>query len=440
MNKLFAINLNDKMKNLKSKFAIFAILVSILIFGFGCIKTEFDSPPIREIPVGNIKTIQDLRDMIPQTPITFEEDLSVFAVVTADERNGNLFRNVYVQDATGAINLRLQTPGGLFRGDSIRIYLRGTVLNVFNGMLQLDNVNVDNNIIKQKTGVNILPRLVSISEINNSLQSQLVRIENVEFRNSELGNTFADAINRVSQNRMLADCDGNEIIVRTSGFADFANRVVPNGNGSMVAIVNEFNGTMQLLIRDINEVVMNGDRCDGGTGGVIPVEFINEDFSGVSHDVNFAKDGWVNRATAGGRVWRGRIFQSEQYVQASAFNSFDAVNTFWLITPPVRSSGSNTLNFKTAKAFYNHTSAPLTVWICTNFDGINIQNANWAQITNVNIAGLNDPDNTFLPSGNIDLSGYLPQGYTDAFYIGFRYSGSHPTETSTIRIDDIKIF
>jgi hypothetical protein len=435
------INLNATMNRQILK--ISTLLFGVIILGWGCVKTEFDSPPIREIPVGNIKTIADLRSMIPQLPVTFDEDFSVFATVTADERNGNLYRNVYVQDPTGAINVRLQTPGGIYQGDSVSIYLKGTILSLFNGMLQLDNVNIDNNIIKQKTNVSVAPKIVSITEINSSLQSQLIRLENVEFKATELGNTYANAVTQQTQNRILTDCNGNEVIVRTSGFAGFANQSIPLGNGSFVGIVGEFNGTMQLYIRDINEVLLGAERCDGTSGGVNPVDFVDEDFSGVSHDVDFAKAGWVNKATAGSRIWRGRIFQNNEfYVQASAFNSFDAVNTYWLITPPVRASGSNTLNFKTAKSFYNHNSgtAPLSVWISTNFDGNNIENANWIEITNAYIASNVDTDNSFVLSGNINLAAYLPQGYLDAFYVGFRYTGSSQIGTSTMRIDDIKIY
>ncbi len=51
--------------------------------------------------------------------------MSTYGVVVGDESSGNIYKNSYVQDSTGAINLRLINPGGLYVGDSIRIYLKG---------------------------------------------------------------------------------------------------------------------------------------------------------------------------------------------------------------------------------------------------------------------------------------------------------------------------
>jgi hypothetical protein len=88
-------------------------------------KKELDAPPERTLPVGSVMTVAELRELFQGEPVRFPEDKSVFAVVTADEENGNLYRNIFVQDHTGAIQLRLQNPGGLYQGDSIRIYLPG---------------------------------------------------------------------------------------------------------------------------------------------------------------------------------------------------------------------------------------------------------------------------------------------------------------------------
>ena len=59
--------------------------------------------------------------------------------MNSDENDGNFYKNVYVQDATGGLCLRLLNSGGLYIGDSIRIYLPGTVLAPYNGLMQLDS-------------------------------------------------------------------------------------------------------------------------------------------------------------------------------------------------------------------------------------------------------------------------------------------------------------
>jgi hypothetical protein len=126
-----------------------AFAATVLLIA-GC-KKEFDTPPVRTLPTGSVLTVQQLRDLLPAgtQQRRFTGDSSVFAVVTADEQNGNLYKNVYVQDHTGAIQLRLVNSGGLYQGDSIRIYLPGTTLSLYQGMMQLDSVDVDNNVVKQ---------------------------------------------------------------------------------------------------------------------------------------------------------------------------------------------------------------------------------------------------------------------------------------------------
>jgi hypothetical protein len=220
------------MKTTKYIVSIFFIAVAMM----SC-KKEFDSPPPRNIPAGSTLTIADLRALYTGTAIRFSNNETVFATVTADEVSGNLYKNVYIQDPTGAINMRLMTSGGLYTGDSLRINLSGTVLSSYNGMLQLDSVDADNNIVKQATGRFIQPEVVTLDMLNGNYQSKLVRINNVQFIAADTASTYADAINQSSQNRTIADCSANIMIVRTSGYANFAGSPVPNGNGSITAIV-----------------------------------------------------------------------------------------------------------------------------------------------------------------------------------------------------------
>lgn len=236
-----------------------ALLVSILS---SCVDHDFAQPLPWDRPVGTVITVAQLRNMFTGTPVEFQEDLSVFATVTFDEKSGNLWRSAFVQDHTGGINLRLQAPGGLYEGDSVRIFLRGTVLNSYMQMLQLDNVNADWNVIKLATHRHITPRTVQIPQLfSNHLQGQLIRLEGVQFAAAETGTTFADNVNLASQNRVLEDCFGNRIIVRTSGFANFAGSQVPSGRGSVVAVAARFGSDFQLYIRRLNEVQLTDSRC-----------------------------------------------------------------------------------------------------------------------------------------------------------------------------------
>jgi hypothetical protein len=414
-----------------------AILLTIAL-GFSACKKEYDTPPIKEIPVGSIKTFGDLKAMYNGTAIKFTEDYSVFGVVSMDESTGNLYKNIYVQDNEHGFNVRLTTGGGVYQGDSIRIYLKGVILSQYNGQFQLDSVDVDKNIIKQKTNVPITPVTVSINELGTVHHSRLVRIENVEFQASELGKTYADAVNQSSQNRTIRDCNGNSIIVRTSGYANFANTTIPYGNGSIIAVMSDFNGTKQLYVRRPSEVQFTNLRCDGSTGTCENQASVTENFDFAVNNNDFSATCWTNKAVSGSRLWQEKIFNSDKYVQASAFSSTDASNVFWLISPPVQASASKKLSFSTAKAFYTHDG--LEVFISTNYDGANITAATWIPLTGLTIAGSTVADNTFIPSGEISLANFLPANYTGKVYVGFRYTGNAGAgQTGTFRIDNIVI-
>lgn len=50
--------------------------------------------------------------------------------------------------------------------------------------------------------------------------STLIQLDDLEFIRSDTGKTFADIIGKNPSNLLLTDCAGNEIILRTSDFAD----------------------------------------------------------------------------------------------------------------------------------------------------------------------------------------------------------------------------
>lgn len=424
-----------------------SLLALTVLLTTGC-KKEFDEPPIRQLPVGQVLTVAELRGLFQGTPVRFGGDSSVYAVVTADEQNGNLYRNIFVQDHTGAIQLRLQNPGGLYQGDSIRIYLPGTVLSTFSGMLQLDSVDVDNNVVKQATQVYKAPTLLTIPQVTPAMQGMLIRLENVEFATSQLGLTYANAVDQQTQNRTLTDCDGNTIIVRTSGYANFAAQQLPTGNGGFVAVVGQFNNDMQLFIRNINEVQLTGTRCDGGGPGpcdyeVQPVQGFTQTFADVPADnVDYANPDWLNIAHVGSRLWRGRVFQSDRYVRATSFGS-NQTNEAWLITPPVAMGGGQVgLSFRSATAFWNEASwpHPLTVKVSNDFDGCDIAAATWYTVTGYAASTQATPNYTFVNSGLVELTSFLPQGASGELHVAFLYNGQHPGGvTTTLDLDDISI-
>jgi len=352
-----------------------------------------------------------------------------------DDRNGNIYKSAYVQDATAGIDLYLNSSGGLYQGDSIRIMLKGATVSAYNNLIQIQDLDVDLNIVKLETGVDIDPIPVTISELvadPDKYQSKLVKLDLVQFVVNELGQSWADPVGLESVNHLLEDCSGKTAIVRSSGYATFAGMTIPSGRGPMIAIASQFQQDAQLIVRSLSELNMTGERCSGsGTS----VTTITEDFETQTSDVDITIEGWLNIAEVGSRLWRGKEFGGNIYAQATAYNSFDPDNICWLITPPIDfdANSNEILTFESAMAYWEHDG--LEVLISTDFNGSNLTSATWTPL-NCTLAGQGSTNYDFVPSGDIDLSAVTGTGY-----IAFKYTGSGPGgNTTSYMIDNVMLF
>src|SRR5690606_8649012 len=113
----------------------------------------------------------------------------------------------------------------------------------------------------------LVPVLKTFGSLTNSNLNTLVKFENVQVSDQDLGQPYANTNNTFSVNRTFINCEYTEsMIVRNSGFADFKNEIMPSGSGTLIAIHSTFNSTYQLFIRDTNDVIFNQERCVEGGG------------------------------------------------------------------------------------------------------------------------------------------------------------------------------
>ncbi len=280
------------------RFSLFAFLISVTIWG--CVDHEFDEPPVGQLPdLEANATIAQLKALhtVGGASNLVTEDWIVDGVVVADDQSGNFFKNIVIQDETGGIAIRLNTTG-LYNsfpiGRKVFLLAKNLYIGDYNGLHQvngsadaaIEEVLIPEFLVGAERDQAISPKVVTLAELQNttlynSLINTLVQINDVEFSQADAGLPYADAANQFSINRNVEDCSGNSIILRSSGFADFAADLTPTGKGSIVAIVSVFGNTKQLNIRDLNDVSMAGTRCNGGnTGGdVIPISDIRSLFS-----------------------------------------------------------------------------------------------------------------------------------------------------------------
>jgi len=126
--------------------------------------------------------------------------------------------------------------------------------------------------------VQITPKKVAISEINNNMTDMLIALENVQFASKELGASYANANNTNSEDRVVVQLSENcgfqsEINLRNSGFSNFRNQQLPEGKGEIIGVLNKYYSEYQLLIRNTEDVVFTEERCEEASNLQATVSF-----------------------------------------------------------------------------------------------------------------------------------------------------------------------
>lgn len=272
------------------RFSLLALLISLTTWG--CVDRDFDEPPVTDLPdLEANATIAQLKALhtIGGVSNLVTEDWIVGGVVVADDKSGNFFKNIVIQDETGGIAIRLNS-NGLYNnfpiGRKVFLLAKNLYIGDYNGLYQvngsvdaaLEEVLIPEHVVGGARDQTITPRVVTLAELQNttlynSLVNTLVQINDVQFTSADAGAMYADPVTQFSVNRNIQDCSGNSIILRSSGYADFAADLTPTGKGSILAIVSIFGTTKQLNIRDLTDVQMAGTRCGGGSSGgdAIPI-------------------------------------------------------------------------------------------------------------------------------------------------------------------------
>lgn len=255
------------------------LLILALLLAEGCDYNSFDNPPRDEaVVLTPTHTLAQLKALYTQGGRLLTQDIVVAGTVVSSDREGNIYKALMIQDNTGGIELKIGRTGiyNFYKiGQTLYVKCRGLVLGAYGKSLDLgtapvkpgyetdfiNTLQVEDYLFKGAMGACPDPVVISLSgSIPARLDNMRVRLENVQFKKSELLLTYADSKNKITQNRSLEDAGGNTIIVRTSGYARFAGTQLPQGAGSVEALLSFYNGTPQLYIVSLADVKLDGPR------------------------------------------------------------------------------------------------------------------------------------------------------------------------------------
>ena len=367
------------------------LLLAMVGMMFTACKKEYPEPPIQDLPIGEVYTIDEILAMEPGT--VFTDDASVYGIITADEVSGNLYKAAFMQDrATGAaIELYLNAVSGVRIGDSVRIYLKDVTYAMYNNLPQLSNFEADGHIVILANNKPIEPKLTTIAEVNagNHL-AQLIRLENVRFTEQ---NTFADPT--TYGNRTLADPTdySQTVIVRTSNYANFANDSLPQGTGNLTAIATVYNNTWQLVIRSARELDFDGYVPGGDNGLPYYQDFASSFGTYTTYDV------------AGPQSWEIDYNTAKMTGYA---NSTNYANEDWLISAKfsLENVSSASLTMTYIARYFNNLDSDITLQVSSDYTSGDPTLANWTQVPASWISGSNWND---FVATTVDLSSFVGQ-------------------------------
>ena len=211
-----------------------------------------------------------------------QEDLVIEAYIVSSDKAGNFFSVLHFQDkltnATEGFQIEIDLfeshvlfePGskiliktkGLYLGKSRNVFKLGGTFAGFGSFSvgRLPALKIPEHIFRACDAVSQLtPRQLTINELDTSYVNTLIRLSGLEVISEELELPFAEF--REETERILKDCEGNEVILLNSGFADFQSESLPMGNGAITAVLLRDNSNLLLAIRDLDDIDFSEERC-----------------------------------------------------------------------------------------------------------------------------------------------------------------------------------
>ncbi|MBF4492297.1 DUF5017 domain-containing protein [Flavobacterium sp. MR2016-29] len=446
------------MKNifLNSFFALSAIL-------FWSCNNEIETPKL-ECTQPNFtvnKTVEKVYELSGNVAKQYVYDDIVEAYVVSSDEDGNFFKSISFQtlatEKMSAIGFSVPVDASNtyidYRvGNKVYVKLKNQFTDLYYGGLRIGSLYVSNagdptiGRISQNEYKNVLNasctvinenQLVEKLSIEEALYDRklntLIELTDVEFTEAALGRHYFEETNNVggSTNWNLRDKTGNQIIFRTSSYANFSDHLVPEGSGTVRGILTKFGSDYQMMIRSEKDVVMNGKRN---------VPFFAEDFQSVKNNVNFTLPGWSNVVEKATKLWKSMVYSGNGYAEFNTTSTTAAENVAWLISPKINMTNykNAVLSFRSAQHDLKVDSPlnSLEVYVSTNFDGSNVTKAKWTKLE-AKFPNISTPSRQFISSGGIDLS-----AYSGNINIGFKYIGSGKDKTlnGAFMVDDVKIF
>ena len=372
-----------------------------------------------------------------------EKDMMIKAVVTGNDVSGNIYNQVSVQDASGAIIIAINgsgLSGYLPVGQEILVNLKGLYIGSYKKLPQIGGVNTKlsdgslgigkieraiwNEHFKilnpgEADASTVVPEEFDLTKLTDAAYMEanvckLMTLKKVKFASANGTNVWAPDDTNTSLELIDAETgkkiSSSNLVVRNSGYSKFANEVVPQGVFDITGIFTRYNNTWQIVIRstdDLKQVVLAylSEPFDASQGN-FTIDNIK-----LADGVEFV---WKWASAAYGMKASGYVNGSKQELQSR------------LKSPAIdlKSAKSAKLMFDQAINFASDIKQECKVQIST--DG-----KTW---TDLDVQGYPAGNSWDFVASTADLTKYCGK----TIYIGFLYS-STPTGAPTWEVKNFAV-
>ena len=372
-----------------------------------------------------------------------EKDMMIKAVVTGNDVSGNIYNQVSVQDASGAIIIAINgsgLSGYLPVGQEILVNLKGLYIGSYKKLPQIGGVNTkisDGSLSMGKIeravwnehfkilnpgeadASTVEPEEFDKTKLTDAAYMEanvgkLMTLKKVKFASANGTNVWAPKDTNTSLELIDAETgkriSSSNLVVRNSGYSKFANEVVPQGVFDITGIFTRFGDTWQIVLRNTDDLKS------------VVLAYLSEPFD--ASQGNFTIDN-IKLADGVEFVWK---WASAAYgMKASGYvnsTKYDLQSRLKSPAIDLKSAKSAKLMFDQAINFASDIKQECKVQIST--DG-----KTW---TDLDVQGYPTENSWTFVSSTADLTKYCGK----TIYIGFLYS-STPTGAPTWEVKNFAV-
>ncbi|WP_428743671.1 DUF5689 domain-containing protein [Tenacibaculum sp.] len=253
-------------------YKIFAIL--FIAISASCVdNNDFELPTIgSDKEYTNLKSLSEIIALYNGDVVEFNDDITISGYVISDDREGNFYKTLVIQDKpenpTVGVEIKIDDAnlGARYNvGRKVYVKLKGLALSKPYSAFEIgikgtgnrtDRIGAEDYVSKIDRSseiVDIVPTTLTIGDLTDNHINTLVKIEGLQSATKGLQYAYPEDDSYIT--RTMTSCETFEKIdISTSKFVSFKEYPIPDKKGSITAILDEFSGSYQLVLRDTNDV------------------------------------------------------------------------------------------------------------------------------------------------------------------------------------------